>query len=444
MTTPICDFVNKYISDNTLRLHMPGHKGHTFFGIEPFDITEISGADSLFEASGIIKASENNASCIFETGATFYSTEGSSLCIRAMLHLAVKYAISIGKTPHIIAGRNSHKAFISAMALLDPAVSFIPEQTQCSYLSCTIDFDALEKELKSTKATALYVTSPDYLGNTVDIPRLSKLCHDNGAILIVDNAHGAYLKFTSPSRHPIDLGADMCCDSAHKTLPVLTGGAYLHISQNAPDFLAKNARGAMALFASTSPSYLILQSLDMANVYLTSYPKKLNAFIERLSSLVNELRCLGFDIVHNEPLKLTFMTKSYGYTGEDFAKKLRERGLECEFSDKDHLVLMLTPENENDLDAIFKIISGIEKEAPITDRPPALIIPQRVISIREAVFSSTETVSASDSLGRTLALLNVGCPPAVPIAICGEKINSSCIELFDYYGIEFCNVVADK
>ena len=200
----------------------------------------------------------------------------------------------------------------------------------------------------------------------------------------------------------------------------------------------------MALFASTSPSYLILQSLDMANVYLTSYPKKLNAFIERLSSLVNELRCLGFDIVHNEPLKLTFMTKSYGYTGEDFAKKLRERGLECEFSDKDHLVLMLTPENENDLDAIFKIISGIEKEAPIMDRPPALIIPQRVISIREAVFSSTETVSASDSLGRTLALLNVGCPPAVPIAICGEKINSSCIELFDYYGIEFCNVVADK
>ena len=102
METPICDFVRRYAQSSALRLHMPGHKGVSLLGMEQMDITEICGADSLYEADGIIRQSEANASAIFGAK-TFYSTEGSSQCIRAMLCLAVRYAGRMGRKPLIAA-----------------------------------------------------------------------------------------------------------------------------------------------------------------------------------------------------------------------------------------------------------------------------------------------------------------------------------------------------
>ncbi|MBO5122976.1 MAG: amino acid decarboxylase, partial [Oscillospiraceae bacterium] len=110
MTTPICDFARRYAERHALRLHMPGHKGCGFLGVEQWDITEIDGADSLYEAAGIIRESEDNASALFGAP-TFYSTEGSSQCIRAMLYLVALHAKKQGKRPRILAGRNAHKTF---------------------------------------------------------------------------------------------------------------------------------------------------------------------------------------------------------------------------------------------------------------------------------------------------------------------------------------------
>ena len=118
MDTPICEFVSQYAASDPLRLHMPGHKGSPFLGMEAMDITEIDGADSLFEAHGIIHKSEENASKLFGCP-TFYSTEGSSLCIRAMLYLCILYAKQEGKEPLIAAARNVHSTFIRAAAMLD-------------------------------------------------------------------------------------------------------------------------------------------------------------------------------------------------------------------------------------------------------------------------------------------------------------------------------------
>ena len=136
----------------------------------------------------------------------------------------------------------------------------------------------------------VYLTSPDYLGFVQDVAGLSAVCHAHGLPLLVDNAHGAYLHFLKEgSRHPIQLGADLCCDSAHKTLPVLTGGAYLHLG---PSVQADEAavRNALALFGSTSPSYLILQSLDAANAILAdSFREKLDICRWRLGMLCREL-----------------------------------------------------------------------------------------------------------------------------------------------------------
>ena len=135
MNTPICDFVRRYAESGALRLHMPGHKGFGTLGVEHLDITEIDGADSLYEASGIIRESEQNASALFGCD-TYYSTEGSSLCIRAMLYLAVLHAQSRRRKPLIATGRNAHKTFLSAAALLDFDVMWLYPHQDESYLSC--------------------------------------------------------------------------------------------------------------------------------------------------------------------------------------------------------------------------------------------------------------------------------------------------------------------
>ena len=167
MTTPICDFVREYKEKQSLRLHMPGHKGVNLLGFEHLDITEIDGADSLYEADGIIAESEANASQLFGCD-TFYSAEGSSQCIRAMLYLA---CIGADKKPLIMAGRNAHKTFLSAAALIDFDIQWLYGDKQDSYLSCSISAEYLEKTLQNSerKPAAVYITSPDYLGNTADI-----------------------------------------------------------------------------------------------------------------------------------------------------------------------------------------------------------------------------------------------------------------------------------
>lgn len=215
MNTPICDFVKSYNDKNCIRAHMPGHKGESILGFEHLDITEIQGADSLFEASSIIRESEENASLLFGAR-TYYSTEGSSLCIRAMLYLTLLYAKKEGKAPLILAGRNAHKTFLSSVALLDLDVEWL--YSDSSYLSCDINAETLDNKLSSMqiKPVAVYLTSPDYLGNMLDIKAISEVCNKHGVLLLVDNAHGAYLKFLDNSLHPIDLGATMCCDSAHR------------------------------------------------------------------------------------------------------------------------------------------------------------------------------------------------------------------------------------
>ena len=440
MKTPICDFVQKYQQSGAERLHMPGHKGQSHLGYEPFDLTEIDGADSLFSANGIIAESEQNASALFGAH-TFYSTEGSSLAIKTMLLLVAKYAKAKGQTPLVLAGRNAHKAFVSGVALVDVDVEWIFAKDQ-NYLSCNATAEEIANLLDAMdkKPTAVYLTSPDYLGNVVDVASIAKVCKARDVLLVVDNAHGAYLKFASDKMHPIDLGADMCCDSAHKTLPCLTGGAYLHISKLAPAEFCEQAKNALALFGSTSPSYLILQSLDKLNGYLADgYPQKLNTCMQKVQLLKQNLRKHGWTLVGNEPLKITLQTKSFGYTGDDLATMLCNQGIVCEFHDADFVVFMLTP--DNNLDRLQSALIAIEKRQPICETQPQAVRPQRALTIRQATLAPSEFVDVECAEGKVLADLSVGCPPAVPILVCGEVVDKNAIDRFRYYGVNRIAVV---
>ncbi len=445
MNTPICDFVRMYNEDSSLRMHMPGHKGKKFLGFEHLDITEFDGADDLYNPTGIIKQSEDNASKVFGFP-TYYSTEGASHCIRAMMYLVVLNAKKNGKKPIIAAGRNAHKAFVSAASLLDFRIAWLYPGNDESYLSCNISPEDFESFLENAeeKPVALYLTSPDYLGNIADIEGLSRVCRKHGILLAVDNAHGAYLKFLEESRHPIDSGAHLCCDSAHKTLPVVTGGAYLHIAKDVSDFSCQDVKNALALFGSTSPSYLILQSLDACNLYLEGYKKELADFLPLVAQAKASLEKKGYCFYGDEPMKLTISAKAYGYTGIELADILKQNNVFCEFSDPDYLVLMPTPGTEKaGLERVTQVLESIPKKDAKNDASPKFTKPEKAMSVREASMSPSEILPTEECEGRILSAVTVGCPPAVPIVVCGERITKEVLGCFKYYGITECSVTCE-
>ena len=435
ISTPVCDFVRDYAASAPVRLHMPGHKGRGPLGCESLDITEIRGADDLYHPEGILARSEENASRLFGCR-TVYSAEGSSLAIRAMLYLAYTRTGCKGRC---LAGRNAHKSFLHTAVLLDFPISWL--WAGDSYLSCPVTAETVEAAIleEKEKPFAVYLTSPDYLGNLAPVGEIANACHRHGVPLLVDNAHGAYLKFLPRSLHPMDLGADLCCDSAHKTLPVLTGGAYLHMG---PEWTAEEAKAAMALFGSTSPSWLILQSLDGANPAMERMPGEIAALAPHIAALKGALLAHGFALVGAEPLKITVHAAKFGYSGEEMAEILEKQGIFCEFADRDFLVFMLTPRNTpEELDrlraALCALPRGVRQEAP----PIALARPKAACTPRQAAFAPRETIPVENSLGRILALANVSCPPAVPIVMCGEEIDEAAREALCRCGVEEVAVI---
>lgn len=453
MDTPIYNFVEKYKASGMSRFHMPGHKGHGFLGCEDSDITEIEGADVLCMASGIIARSQYNASRLFCTGETLYSTEGSSLCIKAMLMAVLADSRRYRKPvqEYILSARNIHRSMVDACALIGLEIEFITASNSrniCESIVEPQDIDGfLAGREEKNYPVAVYITSPGYLGNIARIKEISDICGKYNLPLVVDNAHGAYLAFLEENKHPINLGAAMCCDSAHKTLPVLTGGAYLHISNRYKERYLEAAKRGLAIFGSTSPSYLILQSLDLCNKYIAEgYNKKLATCIASITRIKEYMKDKKIPVIDSEPLKIVIDTASAGYTGTSTSIEMRKYGIVCEYADIQYVVLMVTPENsQQDFNRIKEWIcnTNILKNR----RPPASIpqvytrVPKRQLKIRDAVFAPSVIIDVKDSIGRICAAETISCPPAVPIAVCGEVIDENMVKLFGMYNIKKVCVV---
>ncbi|MEG0615176.1 MAG: aminotransferase class I/II-fold pyridoxal phosphate-dependent enzyme [Oscillospiraceae bacterium] len=440
MDTPIYDFLRKYAVSDTLRLHMPGHKGRKngepLSEIFPYDITEIFGADSLFDAEGIIAESEKNAAKLFNTAKTIYSTGGSTLCIQTMLALAAP------EKSTVIAARNAHKAFLNACVLLDLDVSWIfpDSDNNVTFLSYKFSAKAVEDAILAAKnPSCVYVTSPDYYGGVVDISAISAVCKRHNLPLLVDNAHGAYLAFLPKNQHPIALGADLCCDSAHKTLPVLTGGAYLHINN---EKFASNAKTTMGLFGSTSPSYLTLGSLDLCNNFLENCSECLAGAVLNISNLKKSLGKF-YTICESDSLRITILSIDSGLTGNQLAEILRKNCIECEYSDENCVVLLFSPINTAaDCERVLQVLSTVKMpKIAISAQKLALPHPQKAMTIRKAALSENEEIPISQATGRICGKTKILCPPGVPIVASGEIIDEDCIKILKKYSIFTINVV---
>ena len=476
---PVLKFIEQYKTSGKTRLHMPGHKGA--FGYED-DITEVSGADSLYTADGIIAESEQETATLFDARATFYSTEGSSQVIKAMCYLAlqnyfksrdfeggIKNGAEANAHPTILATRNAHKSFIYASMLLGFKIKWLKPEGEYSLCKCMVSPEGLDAAIKEYRAeceknsqqadiAGVYITSPDYLGNILDIKGLADVAHNNGLMLLCDNAHGAYLKFMEPDLHPITLGADLAADSAHKTLPVLTGGAYLHVSKKAPSGIETDAKNALLMFGSTSPSYMIMESLDAAPGRVS--PEKYRETAKRLGALKSKLseafkeKCgsQGPVIYGDEPLKLCLDMRVCKLRADVVADKLREQGIECEYSDPDFLVAMWSPFNDYPGDyerfqsAITEILTSAQDQLDKAEKGTKQAIARKKICYNEPValyqpyemrFVAHEEVSVSEKLiGKVVADTVISCPPAISPIVAGEVINEETIKVLKYYGVK--------
>ena len=425
---------------------MPGHKGcfpplSNIDNLVQYDITEISGADYLFQSNGILKRLEERIAGFYGVSGTAVSTGGSTLCIQAMLAAAFR----AGDT--VIAVRNAHTAFVNACALLDLRPAWvIPESFDAFGISGAAAPAEIEAALREQPAAAgVYLTSPDYFGSLSDIAAIARICHQHHIPLIVDNAHGAALRLTQPNLHPMALGADLCCDSAHKTLPVLTGGAFLHYSA---DFTPEDIKAKMALFGSTSPSYLTLLSIDLCMDWLEQEGMAAYAATAQNVLKIKQL-CSACGVPYAkaaDPFRLAICTGAYAWDDETAGKFFRSRSIEPEYIGGGYTVLMASPFNaQRDWERLEQAVSALPPQptslAADTLLKADFAPPCTVLSPREAVFAEAETVSTEEAENRIAAQTVISCPPGIPVVIPGEKITANTKKFLKNSGIFSLKVV---
>lgn len=430
MDTPFLDKIQQ-LARLRARFFMPGHKGNpaampAFGQVLPYDITEIEGADDLSHPSAELAESEANMSRIYGSGATLYSASGSSSSICAML------ALFVGEGGQVIMQRGCHVSAIRALAFLDATPHWLLPQE--GRLTPTL----VQAALQNTGAKAVYITSPNYYGQMPDIAALAAVCHQHGAVLLVDNAHGAHLRFLQPNRHPISLGADACADSAHKTLPCLTPAAMLHLADNQ---LAEEARSALNLFSSTSPSYLVLQSLDWAAGLLQSTPPDFEGTTARLAKVANTAaHLLQYS---DDPLRLCLRPALGGWEAEEINRALIAAGIHPELADSHYIVLMASPYNtDEDFALLAKTLAPFTLRAPLKTQPFNLFLPPMRCPLRKALFAhKKEVLPVAQSIGHIAADLFAPCPPGVPVVLPGEEITPAVAAALLAGGISHINVL---
>ena len=417
MATPLYDAMTAHLAARRVSFHTPGHKGQAAL-LEPLtalplDLTELPDIGSLYDGGDAVEAAEREAAKTFGTQYTFFSGGGCTLAIQTMLALAAK------RGGRVLMARNAHRSAVHAAVLLDLSV------TWC----LSPDPKTVEAQLEADPSLrTVYITSPDYYGRLADVRALADVCHARGAVLLVDNAHGTHLD--AFGCHPVTLGADASADSAHKTLPVLTGGAYLQIAKDGAFASLSRAeiKATMALFGSTSPSFPVLASLDLAQAWWrTDGRAAFKTLFHRSRPLFEAAENGGLApaFERTDPVRLTLDLKKGD--AACFAELLRTLGQEPEYVDSRYVVLLLSPFHTNEqLSALQRAM----EEAAALPLPPSRPspfsagmpegLPRRAMALRAATLAAQETVIVSEAVGRISAGTVCPCPPGVAVITAGE------------------------
>lgn len=426
--------LKRYAKSGALRLHMPGHKGGTFYNLNEdqtcdflseiysYDITELSFSDNLAYPNGVIKQAQEDIARILGAKKSFILTGGSSLGVLAMLY-AVK---NLGNK--IIISSKSHKSVFNALALLRIEPIFIDD-----YIN---EFSLDEKachifaKLCDNDVIGALITSPDYFGRVVDLKKTANVLHDKNKLLLVDGAHGGHLKFTDEKLYAGNY-ADIWVDGAHKTLKTLTQGAVLNVNKAE---LAESVREGLDIFSTSSPNYLIMASVENGVKHFSEIPK--NVF----SSAREEVKYLKSHIKSPFTVEecddyIKFTVKLNGCACSSTAEcVLQENGIYAEFVAGDYILFMLPLDfNRAQADKIIKAVNAIpiEKQSKNNDfdimyKRPVLT---RAASFIQARSQDGEYIPLKNAYGRICACEAGLFPPCQPIVLSGEIIDNEVIDL---------------
>lgn len=429
MNTPLYDAMRALANKHTARFHMPGHKGQDvlpdFGPILPLDFTEVYETGNLYTGEGPIRQAEELAARLYHASDCHFLTGGSTQGIHTMLYAAA------GAQADVLFDRNCHKSAAHAAAMLDLSPAFVfPQTIEPFGIPGLLDPKAIDHALSQNSAIrAVLITSPNYYGIRQDIPAIAAVCHAHEVKLLVDAAHGAHFPAVGlPS--PIEEGADLAALSAHKTLYALGQSAML-LSAGTID--SDRLREGASLFGTSSPSYAMMVSLDLARAALEqddSYQKTAQAVAALRQHLAQHTRFRPLTGDMLDPCRLTVSTAGTDWTGDRLADTLYERfGVACEMSDARNMVCIVTPadlpDNLRRLTEALDALSDEVQEAPLPDPLPPLPTPRPVLSVRRALLGPGTTVFLDDvQPGMVCARPVTPYPPGVPVLWPGEEITA--------------------
>ena len=428
-----------YQKSNLYPFHMPGHKRNpAFFPNHLFalDFTEIEGLDNLQDPTGVIQTSQEMFAGVFGASASFLLVNGSSSGIIAAIMTVCRDGDCI------LAGRNSHLSFFSALAYAGAVPIYVQPDITADHLIGGIEPTAIEEALRNNeKIKAVFVTSPTYEGFTSDIQTISEIVHRHNGILIVDEAHGAHFSF-SPyfPKSALQQGADIVVQSLHKTLPTLGQTALLHVAGERID--QERLKQHVRFVQTSSPSYLLMGMADKCVSDLKDNPAMFERYITVLQTFrrqcaqLKNLSLLGREVVgqnaiHDVDLgKLVFLGWQ---SGTELERILREQyKIQLEMSTIHHCIAMTSvADTKEGFDRLFSALADLDQQANDFQRiviPYPKRIPELVHSARESLCKKTKRVKLVESVGCVSAENITPYPPGIPLLTMGERITQELIE----------------
>lgn len=416
MPTPLYDALREYAQKDPARFHMPGHKGKflpapELMGLAPIDVTELPPTGNLYEAGEPFDSAQRLWAELFGFDCCQFLTGGSTMGIHTGLALCARPG------EKVLMDRSCHRAAFNALALLDLEPVWLERPwLDSENLIGPISPEMVKEELKQhPEIKTVCITSPTYAGVLSDIGAISRIVHAHGGKLFVDGAHGAHLPFLGLA--PFQ-GADVVTVSAHKTLPAMGQSALLFANGMDPDRVRRTA----SIFGSSSPSYPMLASMDLARDWLLGEGRweyrrtacRVYEFRQAFPSLKDRP---GLSL---DPCRLTLKVKD----GPAFTRALEERGIFPEMEDGGHVVLICTAQDsDGDLYRLELALVELRDEMGDCAPIPAPPLPEQVSSPRAALFAPSQVWPLEDCEGEVSACQIAPYPPGVPVVAPGERIS---------------------